>query len=118
MNFDEAIKAHSAWKTKLSGYLSKPDGSLQPNEVQSDSHCPLGQWIHGEGLKLASEPAFGALKTEHAAFHKATAEVVRKANAGQAVGQETALGAHSDFARASQAVVKAIMAMQRATSSV
>jgi hypothetical protein len=43
---------------------------------------------------------------------------VRKANTGQAVGQETALGAHSDFARASQAVVKAIMAMQRATSAV
>ena len=111
MNFDEAIKPRSAWKATLSGYLSKPDGSLQPNE--SDSQCPLGQWIYGEGQKWALEPAFSTLKTEHAAFHKATAGVVRKANSGKPTEEETALGSHSDFGRASTAVVTAIIAIKR-----
>jgi hypothetical protein len=51
MDFDEAIKAHSAWKFKLSGYLRKPDGSIKSADVVVDNKCALGQWIYGEGQK-------------------------------------------------------------------
>ena len=84
---------------------------MQPNE--SDSQCPLGQWIYGEGQKWASEPAFSTLKTEHAAFHKAAAGVVRNANSGKPTTEDTALGSNSDYGRASTAVVTAIMAIKR-----
>ena len=116
MNFDDAIKAHGAWKMKLSTYLRKPDGSLKASEVAPDNKCALGQWIHGEGAKHSALPEFATLKSEHARFHKAAAEVVKKADAGQSTSEDTALGSSSDFAKASSSVVSAIMGIKRKAS--
>lgn len=113
MDFDDAIKAHSAWKLKLSGYLRKPDGSLKVSDIQVDNKCLLGQWIYGDGAKYSSLPEFQKLKTEHARFHKAAASVVMKADSGQDTSEETALGGKSDFSAASSAVVSAIVEMKR-----
>lgn len=116
MNFDDAIKAHAAWKLKLSGYLSKPDGSIKATEVELDNRCDLGKWIYGDGKKHASLAEYSTLKSEHAVFHKAAAEVVRKADAGQNTSEEVALGGASPFSKASQAVVAAIMAIKSKAS--
>lgn len=113
MDFDEAIKAHSAWKMKLSTYLKKPDGSLKASDIQADNKCSLGQWIHGEGEKWSFLPEYSKLKTEHAKFHKAAAQVINKADSGQDTTEETALGAKSEFALASTAIVTAIMAIRK-----
>lgn len=113
MDFDEAIKAHSAWKMKLSTYLKKPDGSLKASDIQVDNKCALGQWIHGEGAKYSSLAEFATLKAEHARFHKAAAQVVQKADSGQDTSEETSLGSKSEFAQASSSVVSAIMAIRR-----
>jgi hypothetical protein len=113
MDFDQAIAAHGAWKHKLSDYLGKHDGSLKAAEVALDNKCPLGQWIHGEGINFSKLPEFGTLKTEHARFHKAAAEVVKHADSGKSTTAEVALGSKSDFAAASSAVVVAIMAMKK-----
>ena len=113
MDFDEAIKAHSAWKMKLGAYLRSPDGSLKAGDVGVDNKCALGQWIYGEGSKWSSLPEFGVLKTEHAKFHKAAAAVITKADAGQSTTEETALGSKSEFASASNSVVSSIMVMKR-----
>ena len=83
MDFDEAIRAHSAWKLKLSAYLRNPDGSLKASEIQADNKCALGQWIYGEGAKHSSHAEFTTLKAEHQRFHKAAAQVVQKADSGQ-----------------------------------
>jgi methyl-accepting chemotaxis protein len=109
VNFDEAITAHSAWKTKLSAYLAKPDHSLKVTDVAADDKCKLGQWIKGEGHKHSSLPEFSKLVTEHTRFHKAAGEVIRKADSGQKVTDEVALGAKSEFSSASSSVVSAIM---------
>lgn len=113
MNFDDAIKAHAGWKMKLKSYLNSPDQSLNPEDVGSDSRCDLGKWIHGEGTQFSCHAEYAVLKDEHARFHRAAAEIVRKANGGQNVTAEVALGAASPFALASTAVVSAIMAMKR-----
>ena len=113
MDFDEAIKAHSSWKLKLSVYLAKPDGSLKASEIQLDNKCALGQWIYGEGSKWSALPEYATLKQEHARFHKAAAQVVTKADSGQNVSEETALGTQSEFSVASMAVVTAILAIRR-----
>lgn len=114
MYFDEAIKAHSAWKLKLSNYIRKPDGSLKADEVQSDHKCDLGKWIHGEGMKHKSLADYKTLRDQHATFHKAAADVIRRADSGKSVTEEIAVGSNSDFGKASQAVVLAIMNMKRA----
>jgi hypothetical protein len=113
VNFDDAINAHTAWKMKLSLYLRKADGSLKPNQIEPDNQCPLGQWIYGEGAKHAHMPEFVTLKSEHAKFHKAAADVVRKADAGQSVAEEMAIGSKTAFGTSSSAVIQAIMAMKR-----
>lgn len=112
MDFNEAIKAHSDWKMKLKGYLRNPDGSLKAIDVSRDNKCALGQWIYGEGAKWSALPEYEILKTEHAKFHKEAAQVITKADSGQNITEEIALGANSGFSEASASVVGAIMKMR------
>ena len=112
MDFDHAIAAHSEWKRKLAKYLANPDHSLKPEEVGSDNRCELGKWLAGEGKKLAKLPEYATAVADHARFHKVAGEIVRRANAGQKVAEEVALGAKSEFASASSAVVRSIMALK------
>lgn len=112
MNFDDAIMAHTQWKMKLAIYVSNPDRSLHASDVAADNKCQLGQWLHGEGQKYSALPEFSKLVSDHAHFHKAASAIIRKADSGQHVTEEIALGAHSEFASASTAVVQALMAMK------
>jgi len=112
MDFDQAIAAHSAWKGKLSKYLQNPDRSLQPTEIAVDDRCDLGKWIAGEGKKFAKLPEYAAVKSDHTRFHKVAASIVQRANAGEKVAEEVALGAKSEFAVASSAVVRSIMSLK------
>ena len=97
---------------KLAVYLSKPDYSLDASVVALPNECELGKWIYGEGQKYSNIPEFAALVSNHASFHTAAGEVVRKADAGQNVTEEIVLGANSQFASTSTAVVRSIMAMK------
>jgi hypothetical protein len=114
MNFEQAISAHVQWKTKLASYIAKPDKSLNADTVAKDDQCELGKWICSEGQKFAKLPEFQRLAADHTRFHAAAADVVRKANAGQHMSEEIALGAKSDYAAASNAVVTALMQMKKA----
>ena len=116
MNFDDAVSAHSQWKMKLSAYLLHPDGSMDAATASLDNKCSLGQWIVGEGAKYSTLPEYAKLKSEHTRFHKAVGNVIRKAATGQKVTDEIALGSHSEFGVASNAVVLAIMAMKAKAS--
>jgi nitric oxide synthase oxygenase domain/subunit len=113
MNFDDAIRAHAAWKMKLSRYVQQPNGSLKPSDIEVDNRCALGQWIHGEGAKFARIPEYATLKSEHARFHRAAADIVRKADLGHNVSDALALGSNSAFGASSSAVVSAIIALKR-----
>ena len=112
MNFDEAVRTHSDWKSRLRQYVSHPDRSLDVATVTSDQRCDLGKWLSDEGKLYSSMPEFLKLKTDHARFHRAAGDVIRRADSGAKVTEEMALGAHSEFADASGAVVSAIMAMK------
>jgi hypothetical protein len=112
MNLNDALTAHRAWKTKLNTYIAKPDGSLKPADVEPDNRCELGKWIHGDGSAHRALPEFSTLTTTHAVFHKAAADVIRRANTGKDLTAEVEIGASSDFGNASSAVVLAIYKMQ------
>jgi Chemoreceptor zinc-binding domain len=114
MNFDQAVSAHVQWKSKLATYIAKPDHSLNADTVAKDNECDLGKWLHGEGRKYAKLSEFQKLVTDHARFHVAAADVVRKANAGQKASEEVALGSKSEYAAASNAVVTSLMHMKNA----
>jgi methyl-accepting chemotaxis protein len=80
--------------------------------VSSDRNCELGKWIYLLGAQYSQMPEYATLKKEHARFHSAAGDIVRKADQGQHMSDEIALGAHSEYALASGAVVRALMAMK------
>jgi methyl-accepting chemotaxis protein len=114
MDFDQAIMCHTQWKSKLAAYIAKPDKSLDAAAVAQDDRCDLGKWIHGEGRKYANSAEFEKLVADHKRFHQAAGEIIRKADSGQSVQEKVALGAKSDYANASNAVVTSLMKMKRA----
>ncbi len=109
MDFDSAISAHVQWKLKIEDYLRQPDHTLSTATASSDQDCELGKWLHGDAEKHSDLPWFSALITEHARFHKVAGEIVRRADAGESVSAEVALGANSEFARSSIAVIGDLM---------
>jgi len=113
MNFDDAVKAHAEWKMKLSNYIRSPDKSLDANVVCKDDQCALGKWIYGEGKTHSALTEYSTLKTEHAKFHNAAADIIRKADAGQNMNDQIVFGSDSDYAKSSASVVSAIMAMKK-----
>jgi len=114
MNFDEAIKAHAAWKMKLVGYINNPDKSLNLTDVSSDHKCDLGMWLHSsEGNNYAMYPEFGILKQAHADFHKEAGSIIQRADKGEKMVDEVILGSKSNYAKASTDVVTNCMILKR-----
>ncbi len=116
MDFDEAVATHSKWKRKLRLYLATHDGSLNPEAVRLDHKCVLGQWIYGEGAGYSSLPEYTRLKYEHARFHAVAAELIEKANSGEAMRAEIEPCSSSEFSRSSSALVIAMMALKKRLS--
>ena len=112
MDFDQAIQSHVEWKMKLTAYIRKPDHSLDPAKVCGDAGCPLGKWLKAEGTKFSSTPEYAQLMADHARFHQAAAEIIRRADAGEKMEGEVALGSKSEYARISSAVVSSLMKMK------
>jgi hypothetical protein len=113
MDFDDAIKAHELWKMKLACYVARPDESLDPATVADDGLCELGRWIRERRPTHAHVPAFVVLDDCHAKFHEAAAEIVARADAGEDVTEEIAIGARSDYAWLSAEVTHILVVMKR-----
>lgn len=117
MDLDKAIAVHSAWKQRLAAYIRNPDKSIDGANLANDNQCELGQWIQEESARCVSDAALLALKKEHANFHRAAADVVRRADSGQNTTEEISLGAKSTYASCSTAVLHAIMQLRRSRAS-
>jgi methyl-accepting chemotaxis protein len=113
MSFDDAVNCHSEWKRKLYAYVSHPDGSMKVDDVASNNKCKMGRWLLGDGRKYAGFPEFAKLIVEHTRFHMEAANIVRRADQGQDVSFEFAVGVGGQFSLASSAVVLAIMDMKK-----
>ena len=111
MKIEDAIMAHARWKTRLTGYLGNPDGSISIQDLGADNRCELGKWIHGEAAQAVPPADLAPLKAAHAKFHRAAAEVVRKVDSGTADGSDALIGFKSEFGSASLAVVNLLKAL-------
>jgi len=86
MNVNGAINAHVAWKQRLADYLEGKGDALDPAVVGRDDRCELGQWIHAEAPKRSADADFGALRAQHADFHKRAAAVIETRRRGDEAG--------------------------------
>jgi len=114
MDFDQAILAHSKWKTRLKNYIQGHE-YVDPNILGKDDQCELGKWLHGEGKKLSGLSGFADLTAKHAKFHVAAAAVARGA---RQCSPEKALELldplKSEFGRASSDCVNALTVLRSA----
>jgi hypothetical protein len=114
VDFNEAIKAHMAWKTKLTDAIAA-QATLDAEIIARDDCCALGKWLHGE----ESRAQFGALRSHaqcidlHADFHKNAGKVASAINARRYDEAKTMLGSRTPYSRTSSAVIIAITALKR-----
>lgn len=112
MDYDDAIRAHSNWKTRLRNYICNPDRSISATEVARDDVCELGCWIRGHGRSHAGLPAFSKLQSAHAQFHLAAADIISRADAGERVDDAVTFAAASPFGERSMEVVEALLSLR------
>lgn len=114
LNFQDAIQAHLKWKARLKNYVEGVGNeTLDSKVVCRDDQCQLGKWIHGPGSAHAQVPAYSRLKVEHAAFHKAAAEVIVAVQKGDAFSL-TLLEEGSEFDRRTRSTVACLQDLQSA----
>jgi methyl-accepting chemotaxis protein len=113
MDLQEAIRAHSEWKTKLRGAIAAKS-QLDVATIARDDCCILGKWLHGE-----SKSVFGPLAShqacmkKHAVFHKEASKVAGAINIGKLAEAQSMLESGTPYALASNEVVFAIGALKR-----
>lgn len=113
MNFDDAIKAHAAWKLRIAllneGTLREapPD----PTIVAKSDQCELGKWLIGEAkVKYAADPDYAKLVALHADFHKEAAALIKRISFGKLPDSEIA---NSKYAALSGQIIGQLMQMKR-----
>ncbi len=113
MDLDNAIAAHSEWKTKFRVAIQKKE-QLDAISISLDNKCPLGQWLHGEGKgQYARLASYGGCIAKHAEFHRCAGSVAKAINAGKYTEADAMLTAGTSYSDASSAVAVAIMALRR-----
>ena len=118
MDFNHALHAHLSLKKKLSAYIRSPNGSLDADIVCDDRNFALGKWLHGNSKMFSLDAKYQSLLNEHARFHTIAAYLVSKANAGEKMDVETALGFYSAFGAASRNVIRAIAALKKNVAAI
>jgi hypothetical protein len=111
--FNNAIAEHSRWKRKFRKQLATGSLAMLPSEVCLDDRCALGRWIYADGWKYSDLADYHRLKQAHAQFHLAAADLIRRANAGELVAEESAPCSQSKYSLASAAVIVAITDLKK-----
>jgi Chemoreceptor zinc-binding domain len=112
MDLDQAIRKHSDWKIKFRSAISKQE-SMDAETIAKDNCCDLGKWLHGDAKRdFAAVASLSECVTMHAAFHVEAGKVASAINAKKFTAAETMIDPNSPYARASSAVVKAILKLK------
>jgi aerotaxis receptor len=109
INLDEAIKAHSNWRSKLRTAIIKKE-QLDVDTVSRDDCCAMGKWLYGSGKsQFGSRPRFTELLEAHRGFHQEAGRVARKVNQGAYDEAANMLNSEAAYGRASQKVTQLIV---------
>jgi len=111
-DFDQAIAAHSQWKTKLRNAATNGE-QLDVATVSRDDCCPLGKWLHGGGKSSWGHmPVFVDLVARHKAFHQEVGKVAQVVNAGHLDQAKSMLEGGTPYAHATGEVVVALRSLK------
>jgi Chemoreceptor zinc-binding domain len=112
MDLDQAVRKHSDWKIKFRSAISKQE-SMDAETIAKDNCCDLGKWLHNDGKRnFAAGASLSECVTMHAAFHVEAGKVASAINAKKFTTAGTMIDRNSPYARASSAVVRAILKLK------
>jgi hypothetical protein len=112
VNFENAIKEHAAWKSKLHAAIIMKQ-SVDAIAIRQDDCCSLGKWLYGEGrAHHGGKASYTKLVARHAAFHQCAGRVADAINAKAFDQAETLIGPWSEYSSASAEVVAAIRGIE------
>lgn len=105
-----AIDAHAQWKERLRDFIAgSSKENLRVEVIGRDDQRVLGQWLNAEGSKRYGHlPAFEAVRTSHAQFHRCAADVLTTANRGDSSSALRMLD-EGDYTRASDDVAATLV---------
>ena len=107
---EHALVTHLTWKVRLQEAIEAGHCPWPVADVRSDRACDLGRWLLDVPAADRASRHWRRIRRLHAAFHAAAAEVLALALAGHRREAEAALGPGSRYARASAALVRALLA--------
>lgn len=116
MDWMEIISAHVMWKQRLTAFLAGTSTEiLDPETIQQDNRCALGQWIYGDGQSMTALPGFEEVREMHAQFHQYASDVIVLHQSGHTPDAEKLLT--SDYSRLSERLKRQILNLSRQVQS-
>lgn len=103
---NDAVTAHSAWKTRLRSAAQKNETGLPVAEIRRDDCCRLGKWLRTVPAEIGGSHLEKARRL-HADFHEAAGDVAAQIHAGRKHDALAALE-EGDFPRSTTALVLAL----------
>ncbi len=99
----KAMGVHGMWKARLSTAIDFGKSEFSVDAVQRDNACDFGRWLHGASIPEAAKrmAEYETCRRLHADFHRAAADVLKLAIAGQKAQAQNALASSSKFAAVS-----------------
>ncbi len=112
----KGIGAHGMWKQRLLDAINTGKSEWTPDVVCQDNQCEFGKWLYSCTSAEQSSPHYQSVRGLHADFHKAAADVLQLALSGNKSDAEQAVSPGSQYASASSALTKEMIAWKAKAS--
>ena len=107
----KAIGAHGMWKQRLKQAIEGGSSEFTVERVKADNNCDFGKWLYALGDKEKGGTHYKTVRELHADFHKAAADVLAKALAGDKTTASSSMA--GPFSTASSNLTSAMMAWKK-----
>ena len=107
-SLDHAIAAHAKWKFRLREAIRTGQSEWKVENIRPDDQCEFGTWLNTLPLSDRMMNEWREVKTLHAKFHVAAADVLESAIAGRKSEAATAMAPGGTFADVSMRLVRII----------
>jgi len=101
---DEAIYAHSRWKTRLKNMINSGRSDVPVSNIRNPHHCQFGKWLDSSKEAKKSSYYTEVIKL-HKQFHENAAEVAGLAISGQTIEATHKMEIGSTFSKTSAKLV-------------
>jgi len=115
----DAIVSHRLWRIRFTSALENGLEALRPEIVEAADQCALGKWLQATEIprQVRESQQFNNVVELHRDFHRVAGLVLGFAKVGSRQQFSDALNPDGIFSQASSALVDALMALKRHSSS-